>query len=162
MGCDKILGGAVNENGMPISAQDPDLQRLIGYWQDRRAERRFPRRHDIDPIDLRFMLERIALVEVHEGTRRRYRLRVVGSWWVQKYGFEPTGIWLDDWPNPEQLKLVLTTYERLITLRQPLVLMRDHWIDEKLLSYEAVLLPLSEDDAQISMIVAGIGQNQLP
>ena len=108
------------------------------------------------------MLERIALIEVHDGPRRRYRLRLVGSWWAQKYGFEPTGIWLDEWPNPDQLKLVLATYERLIALRRPLVLVRDHWIDEKLLNYEAALLPLSEDDAQITMIVAGIGQDQHP
>lgn len=150
---------AVDERGVPVSVLDSDLQRLLVYWRERRAERGFPRRADIDPLDLGFMLERIALVEVHEGARRRYRLRVVGSWWVRKYGFEPTGIWLEDWPKPEQLKLVLESYEALVALRQPVILKRDHWIDEQLLNYEAALLPLSEDGVQISMIVAGIGQN---
>ena len=162
MGDDRLPAGAVGEDGMDLSPRDADLLRLLDYWHGKRAQRGFPRRGDIDPIDLRFMLERIALIEVHDGPRRRYRLRLVGSWWAQKYGFEPTGIWLDEWPNPDQLKLVLATYERLIALRRPLVLVRDHWIDEKLLNYEAALLPLSEDDAQLTMIVAGIGQDQLP
>lgn len=156
---DKTLSGAVDENGVLSSPQSPDLQRLLAYWHERRGERDFPRRADIDPIDLRFMLERIALVEVHEGSKRRYRLRVVGSWWAKKHGFESTGLWLEDWPNPEQLTLVLASYEALIKLRQPLILIRDHWVDERKLSYEAALLPLSEDGVQISMIMAGIGQS---
>lgn len=157
--CEKLLVRAVNELGSPVSVQSPDLHKLLTYWHEKRAGRTFPTRADIDPIDIRFMLDRIALVEVHEGAGRRYRLRVVGSWWTRKYGFEPTGIWLEDWPNPEQLKLVLASYEALMVQRRPLILTRDHWIDERMLSYEAVLLPLSEDGEQISMIVAGIGQN---
>jgi hypothetical protein len=148
---------AVDEVGAPVLARTPDLRRLLAYWNEKRGTRRFPGRADIDPVDLRFMLDRIALIEVHDQAGRRFRLRLVGSWWSRKFDFEPTGTWLEDWPNPEQMKLTLASYEKLLVLRRPVILRRDEWIDGTQLSYEAALLPLSDDGDQISMIVAGIG-----
>ena len=147
---------AVDEEGTPVPARTPDLRRLLAYWDEKRGARRFPGRADIDPIDLRFMLDRIALIEVHDQGRR-FKLRVVGSWWSRKFGFEPTGIWLEDWPNPEQMQLTLKSYEKLLVLRRPVLLHRDEWVEGTMLSYEAILLPLSDDDDRISMIVAGNG-----
>jgi hypothetical protein len=134
----------------------PDLLRLMDYWRGKRGARNFPQRADIDAIDLGFMLARIALTEVHEDPRR-YRLRVVGSWWAQLSGVELTGTWIDDWPKANLRKLTVDTYEAVIASRAPLCARRDAWVDEKRLSYEILLLPLSEDDARISMIVTGIG-----
>lgn len=102
------------------------------------------------------MLERLALTEVHENPRR-YRLRVVGSWWASLVGFESTGMWVEDWPLVNQRKLIADTYEAVIAGRRPLCAVRDAWVDDKKLSYEILLLPLSEDDARISMIATGIG-----
>jgi hypothetical protein len=144
-----------------IAPTHPDLLRLLDYWHRKRGARIFPRRVDIDPLDLGFMLPRIALTEVREGEAhddpRRYRLRVVGSWWAALVGFESTGMWLDDWPHANQRKLTADTYEEIIAARRPLCAVRDAWVDDKRLSYEILLLPLSEDDARISMIVTGIG-----
>jgi len=148
--------GAVDESGAPVIARQLDIQRLLAYWREKCGARNFPRRSDIDPIDLRFMLDRIGLVEVHEGDMRRFRIRVAGSWWRGQYGFEPTGLWLEDWPNPEQRRLVLATYRSVMELRQPMIFMRDHWVDDRKLDYEAALLPMSGDHGRISMILAGI------
>jgi hypothetical protein len=134
----------------------PDLLRLLEYWRGKRGARTFPRRADLDPLDLGFMLARIALTEVHEDPRR-YRLRLVGSWWKSVVGFELTGKWLEDWPQANLRKLTADTYESLIVAHRPLCALRDAWVDDKKLSYEILLLPLSEDDARISMIVTGIG-----
>ena len=38
-----------------------DLLRLIDYWRGKRGARNFPRRADIDAVDLGFMLDRITL-----------------------------------------------------------------------------------------------------
>jgi hypothetical protein len=139
-----------------VEPRHPELLRLLAYWRDRRGGRAFPRRADIDPVDLGFMLARIALTEVHEGPRR-YRLRLVGSWWAQLSGVELTGTWIDDWPKANLRKLTVDTYEAVIAARAPLCARRDAWVDEKKLSYEILLLPLSEDGARISMIMTGIG-----
>lgn len=133
-----------------------DLRRLLDYWRDKRATRAFPRRADLDPLDLGFMLERIALTEVHDDPRR-YRLRLVGSWWAALAGVELTGTWLEQWPQANLRKLTADTYEELIAARHPLCARRDAWVDERKLSYEILLLPLSEDDMRISMIMTGIG-----
>jgi hypothetical protein len=146
----------MSDAGQPdMAPRHPDLLRLLDYWRGTRGTRAFPRRADIDPLDLGFMLERIALTEVHEGPR--YRLRVVGSWWATLAGFELTGMWLDDLPLANMRKLSVETYEAVIAAARPLCLVRDAWVDDKKLGYEILLLPLSEDGTRISMIVTGIG-----
>ncbi|HKP22963.1 MAG TPA: PAS domain-containing protein [Dongiaceae bacterium] len=139
-----------------VEPRHPDLLRLLDYWHGKRGARAFPRRADVDPVDLGFMLARIALTEVHDDPRR-YRLRLVGSWWAQLSGAELTGTWLDEWPKANLGKLTIDTYEAVIATRTPLCAQRDAWVDEKKLSYEILLLPLSEDDQRISMILTGIG-----
>jgi hypothetical protein len=134
----------------------PDLLRLLEYWRRKRGTRTFPRRADLDPLDFGFMLDRVALTEVHEDPHR-YRLRVVGSWWAALVGFESTGMWVDEWPLVNQRKLIADTYEAVIAGQRPLCAVRDAWVDDKKLSYEILLLPLSEDGERISMIVTGIG-----
>ena len=103
------------------------------------------------------MLDRIALTEIHDGDKRRHRLRVVGSWWTRLLGFDPTGLWLEDWPTPGQLQLTTSAYAAVIALRRPMLASRDAWVDERKLSYEIMLLPMSEDGKRISMIMTGIG-----
>jgi hypothetical protein len=150
-------GGVVDAYGTPVSIRHPDLQRLFAYWRANRGRQEFPRRADLDPVDFGFMLDRVALTEVHDEKTRRYRLRVVGSWWTNMLGFEPTGMWMDAWPNPGQLELTVTSYESLIALRRPVLGIRDAWVDQRKLSYEILLLPLSEDGLRVSMIMTGIG-----
>ncbi len=134
----------------------PDLQRLLSYWHGRCGSSAFPRRGDIDPVDFSFMLERIALTEIHENPRR-YRLRVVGSWWHRTAGTELTGTWIEDLPGVNQRRISIEAYERMIAARRPTVTVRDAWVDEQKLSYEIMHLPLSEDGERISMILTAIG-----
>lgn len=153
----EAINQADGSEGLPNSA---DLRRLLAYWQERRGDRDFPRRADVDPIDLRFMLDRVALTEVHEAPDhgpRRYRLRLVGSYWYRLLGFELTGLWMHDFPHANQRKLTEDFYEALIGGRQPRFARRDVIVDDQLLHYEIMLLPLSEDGQRISMIMTGIG-----
>jgi hypothetical protein len=153
--------GAINHaDGSEALPRSADLKRLLAYWQERSGPREFPRRADIDPSDFRFMLERIALTEVHDGPAdqgRRYRLRLVGSYWYRMIGFEATGFWMENWPHPGQRKLTEDFYAAMIEGRQPRFARRDMILDDQLLHYEIMLLPLSEDGSRISMIMTGIG-----
>lgn len=134
----------------------PDLVRMLAYWRGKCGAREFPRRGDVDPVDFGYMLDRIALTEIHEDPRR-YRLRIVGSWWARLVGFESTGMWLHDWPHANQRQLSIESYEKLIAARHPLVSHRDAWVDDRKLRYEILHLPLSEDGRNISMIMTAIG-----
>lgn len=150
---------AVNEaTELPDRPETEDLRRLLRYWNVRRGTRAFPRRQDIDPLDFWYMLDRVTLVEVHDNPRR-YRLRLVGGFWQRLTGFEATGMWLEDWPHPNQRKLTEASYEKLIAGRVPRFARRDTVVDYQSLRYEIMLLPFSEDGSNISMVMAGIGQN---
>ncbi|HWA51046.1 MAG TPA: PAS domain-containing protein [Dongiaceae bacterium] len=145
-------------HGGHAAPQHADLVRLLEYWRRQRGDRLFPRRSDIDPVDFSFMLDRIALTEIHENPRR-YRLRVVGSWWHRTMGLELTGTWIEDLPGVNQRRISIEAYERMIAARHPIVTVRDAWVDERKLSYEIMHLPLSEDGEHISMIITAIGPN---
>lgn len=148
-----MTGGGREGHDQP---RHPDLQRLLAYWHRQCGARAFPRRADIDPVDFSYMLERIALTEIHENPRR-YRLRVVGSWWHGTAGVELTGTWMEDFPHANQRQISIEAYERLIAARRPTVTVRDAWVDNRKLSYEIMQLPLSEDGERISMIMSAIG-----
>ena len=156
-----MSGGAINHaDGSETLPKSADLKRLLAYWYERRGSAEFPRRADVDPVDFRFMLDRVALTEVHESDRgapRRYRLRVVGSYWYRLLGFEATGIWMHEWPRANQRKLTEDFYAALIDGRRPRFAERDVIVDDQLLHYEIMLLPLSEDGSRISMIMTAIG-----
>jgi len=157
--------------GLPRLPDHGDLQRLLAHWADRCGNRQFPRRADIDPVDLAFMLNRIALTEVHDSdprpageeprqaspSGRFYRFRLVGSWWRDITGHELTGFWADELPNPRMTDITVSFYEMMIAARRPHFTSRDAWIEERRLNYQILLLPLSEDDRRISMIMTGIG-----
>jgi len=150
---------AINQTtGIAEMPANEDLRRLLAYWHRQRGDRAFPRRADIDPIDFKYMLDRITLTEVHEEPRR-YRLRLVGGYWYRLAGFDPTGSWLEDWPHAGQKAMTAAFYEALIEGRVPRFTRRDSIVDDRLLSYEIMLLPLSEDGARISMIMTGIGES---
>jgi hypothetical protein len=136
----------------------PDLRRLLEYWRGKCGERPFPRREDIDPVDFRFMLDRIALTEVHGDPPRRYRMRLVGTFWRDLSGVELSGTWVEDLPTANLRDLTIGFYEAMIAARKPRFAVRDAIIDDRLLRYEIMLLPLSEDGNRISMILTGIGR----
>jgi hypothetical protein len=135
-----------------------DLRRLLEYWQSKCGERRFPRRADIDPLDFHFMLDRIALTEVHGDQPRRYRMRLVGTFWRDLSGVELSGTWMDDLPATNLRDLTIGFYEAMIAAGKPRFTLRDAIVDDKLLRYEIMLLPLSEDGDRISMILTGVGR----
>lgn len=148
---------AINDaDGSVGSPGNADLRRLLDYWHVKRAGRQWPRRQDIDPVDLRFMLERIALTEVHENPRR-YRLRLVGSWWHRLLGFESTGMWMEDWPHENQRRITVDFYDAMVSGGRPRFRRRDAIVDDRLLQYEIMLLPLADDQGRLSMILTGIG-----
>src|SRR6185369_5611421 len=122
---------AVNQaTGLAEAPASEDLRRLLAYWDRQRGDREFPGRGDIDPVDLRFMLDRIALTEVH-GDPRRYRLRLVGGYWHRLLGFEATGLWLEDWPHAGQKAMTVAFYEALIGGRVPRFTRRDGIVDDR-------------------------------
>lgn len=166
----KVLAAINAATGQPGMPDHPDLQRLLAYWCRQRGDRAFPRRQDIDPLDLAFMLNRIALTEIHDHDPRHhavgarpasvapfYRFRIVGTWWRDLAGIELTGLWSDGLPSQGMTDITVSFYRTMTALRRPLFDRRNAWIDGKRYNYQIMIMPLSEDGQRISMIMTGIG-----
>jgi hypothetical protein len=139
----------------PASVGNERLRRMLAYWESCRAGRAMPRRADIDPVDFAYLLGNIALVEIHDDPRV-YRWRLVGTWWREKFGVEGTGMWIDDWPFEKQSQAVRTAYDRVVAARAPLVFARVLQLDGKRIASETLMLPLSENGTDVSMIVVAL------
>lgn len=136
------------------TVQRPRLRRLLEYWQARRGDRAMPGRQDIDPLDLSWLLGNISLADVvHGADRPRYRFRLVGTRAVQRFGYDPTGKWLDDLPEPAYRQHVQAAYDELIRRQVPLVERPNMLIDNRTHDYEILRLPLGADGATIDMIL---------
>jgi hypothetical protein len=63
---------------LPLSAAPERLKPLLTYWLEKRGSHLMPARADIDPLDLRGMLDWISLVEIRP-TEPRFFFRVAGG-----------------------------------------------------------------------------------
>src|SRR5262245_30553321 len=104
--------------GRALLIHSPILQQLHGDWLARRDGRAFPSRKHFDPIDLKYALGKLLLIEVsHVPLRFRYRL--IGSELVERAGFDLTGRMVDDYPDPEYRAFVLQQYAAVVENRSP-------------------------------------------
>lgn len=77
-------------------------------------------------------------------------------WWREKFGIEATGMWIDDWPFEDQRRAVRRAYDRVIAARGPMANAREIWLDGRRFDCKTLLLPLSENGTDISMIVVAL------
>ena len=61
-----------------LELDDHRLRRLLAYWLEKRGDRLFPAKAEIDPVEFPYILGYVTLVDV-ERDRRRYRFRLDGS-----------------------------------------------------------------------------------
>ncbi|WP_341899207.1 PAS domain-containing protein [Ferrovibrio terrae] len=129
--------------------EQPILRDFHRYWLDRRGARRWPARADIDPLDLKPLLGNIALLDVvHEpdvAAPPRFRYRVFGTGFVEWFGFDMTGRMIDDWPAPEYRAVMNASYREVAAAGRPFRRLRSFVKDNRILRYEALMLPLGID-----------------
>lgn len=150
-----LHSGARSEAGdrVDLQIEHESLRRLYAYWDGKRAGRRFPSRADIDPLDLGFVLGNLSLIDVlHEPLR--FRVRVQGTLSVSRLGYDLTGRFADEIPDPEYRQVVLETYTALVREARPMRDVRQQMLDSKTHRYEIIWLPLSDDGATINMLMA--------
>src|SRR5262249_11533838 len=143
-----------------IVPKDDRLQRLYAYWGDRCAGRAMPTRADIDPLALRYILGNIVLLGVerdaHPATNMRFRVRLQGTEIVQRLGFDLTGRTLDDLAMPGFRALVAKAVVEVAMHGAPLLRQRNMIMDDRLLRYEAILLPLGGDLGLVEHVLIGV------
>lgn len=140
-----------------MTLDHPLLQRLHDYWNGKRAGRAYPGREQIDPLELRFMLGSIILVDV-EPEPLRFRYRLFGSEIVRRQGFDMTGKYLDQHPWPELAALARTAYLQVLDSGKPANIRRDGLIGDQYVRHDSLILPLGHERVEMLLIGVVFGQ----
>jgi hypothetical protein len=131
----------------------PTLRRLYELWKARRGGRLFPARADFSPHDFAFALGNLSLIDVLRDPLR-FRVRLQGSHSSARLGWDITGRFFDEIPDPEYRAVTLETYERIVEDRRPRCEVRELLFDNRSHRYEILWLPLAADGSTIDMIMA--------
>jgi hypothetical protein len=141
------------DRGPLAEVTDPRLHRFFAYLEEKRAGRSFAARRDIDPLDFPYILAHMVLLDVlYEPIRFRYR--VVGSGLAGWRGYDLTGKYVHDHPDPEYRDFVVARYRETVEWRRPTGGRYSLMLDGKSRRYETVRVPLSDDGVTINMIAA--------
>jgi hypothetical protein len=155
----------VNDATLPADClddlHDPRLKRLYEYWRERCAAAAMPTRRAIDPLDFRYILGYVTLVEV-ELNPRRYRFRLDGSILAMLSGMDYTGKYLDELGMPDYIDFVAASYDRVVDGRHPYAYRKQGAFDTKTFDEETLILPLGHDGTVERLMVAVIPGDLAP
>ena len=139
-----------------LEIERPKLRRLHQDWLDRKQGRAMPSRADFDILDLRYILGDLNLLDVlYEPLR--FRFRVHGSNAAARLGFDLTGRTVDDYPDPAYRSIVADHYKTVVRSKAPLRILQDPYrVRDRVLRWEGLILPLSDDGERVNMMMAGL------
>ena len=146
---------SVAEQDLAAEIREPRLQRLFAYWCAARRGRPMPARRDLDPLDFPYALGYVMLVDVLREPLR-FRVRLHGSEITQRVHYDLTGKLLDDIPDPEYRRYAIKRCRALVAAARPLRLEQDRELDGRIHRYEALWLPLSDDQVRVTMLMCGL------
>jgi hypothetical protein len=144
-----------------LEIDDDRLRRLLAYWVEKRGERPFPAKAEIDPIEFPYILGYVTLVDV-ERDPRRYRFRLDGSILVALSGTDYTGRYLDELPGAQYVAFIVETYDRVVDSGLPYRYRKNELLDQQLFSEETIILPLGDHPPQVDMLVVAVIPGDLP
>lgn len=132
----------------------PELSRALAYWHRQRGDRFAPARADIDPADLVESLSRVTLSDVfRQDDALDFRYRLAGTEICTAHWRDPTGERPRDMKPPSYGALLQAHYEAAVARRTPMLHMIMLSGPDKARSYARLLLPLSEDGVQVTMLM---------
>ena len=150
-----MIGSDVMMNrGPALQLDKPALRQLYAYWDDKRARRAYPAREDIDPLELRFILGCLLLLDVERSPALRFRYRLFGSEIAQRQGLDMTGKYADEHPWPEFAARTRTVYTGVLDTGRPSVIRRRELIGDRFFDHQSLVLPLGHD--AVDMILVGV------
>lgn len=105
-----------------------------------------PTRTDLDPVEFRYILGNVILVEV-ERDPLRFRFRLYGAALINFFGDgDYTGKYADQLLPPDYAPFVVQAYKTAIEGRVPRYAERDLVMNHQRLIYDVLTLPLADPD----------------
>jgi hypothetical protein len=140
-----------------IELRHADQRALYAYWcSKRRQDGRLPARADIDPVEMRALLPRLALIDVlRDGDRLAFRYRLTGTEIVDRAGRDPTGKRFEELYSGDYLKTAHATYREVVETGRPHTSDRVYPLvpGREYMSYDRLLLPLASDGSTVDMVM---------
>lgn len=140
----------------PAQFEHPTCVFLRDYWESKRAGRAMPSRSDISPAQLKNHLGWVMILDVLPG-ERDFRYRLIGTLVTQYFSGDATGQTVMEAfaDNGEAVaKAVNSIYRKVVRDK---VVMRTagnaNWLEHGMEEFEAIYLPLSDDDVSVSHIL---------
>ncbi len=139
-----------------IEIRSPDLRRLHDHWEACRNGRELPSRADFDVLDLKYIIGKIALLDVAYDPLR-FRFRLHGTSISRRVGYEMTGKAVDEIPSAALRTKMRDHFARVVERRAPVVETRERETsDNGIVDCEVLVLPLSGDGDIIDMLMVGL------
>ena len=140
---------------------DIRLRHLHDYWRERCAGAEMPPREAIDPLDFRYILGYVTLVDV-EPAPRRYRFRLDGSILASLSGMDYTGKYLDELGMPDYCAFIAASYDRVVDHGKPYAYRKEGAFDKKSFDEETLIMPLGHGGTVEGLMVAVIPGDLAP
>jgi hypothetical protein len=150
-----MTGETTLADDLGLRIREPRLKQLYDYWCRLKRGRRFPERTEIDPLDFKFALGHVMLVDVLRDPLR-FRVRLHGTELAQQANYELTNKMLDELPISDFRDYVLERCRNLVETARPMRVGHKRDLGNKRLSYEAVWLPFSSDQKQVDMLMCAV------
>jgi hypothetical protein len=131
------------------------LLRLVAHWERMRGRRGMPARADFDPLQVRYALGYISLIEVHRDPLRFY-FRLDGTKQVELFGVDCTRRYLDEAMPGDHAAMAWASYREVVENAAPRYHRRKIQFHERLIDYEVVILPFSRDGERVDLLMTGI------
>lgn len=134
--------------------QDSNVRQFLQLWFDASGSGSLPGKGFLDPLRLRFLLGSLSLLEVQPDPLR-FRYRLIGTDIVQRLGYELTGKWLDEHPDPTIRPFILKGATMVFHAARPVYghalarVLGEDWL------LEVVAVPLFGPDGEVAYIGAG-------
>jgi hypothetical protein len=140
-----------------VSIASPRLKQLLSDWESWRRGREFPSRADFSPLDLKYILGNLSLLNVtYNPLRFRYRVHATNL--SQRMIKDMTNKSIDDIPVPDHAKLARSHLTEVVQRRVPVVCTHDSQFPDDHLPHdcEVLGLPLSSDGKTIDMLMSAM------
>jgi hypothetical protein len=141
--------------GLSTQIRHPNLRRFHQYCVERKGEARFLARREIDPLDFPYLLGNLLLIDVLQDPLR-FRFRLHGANLAQRAGYDLTGKLLDELPIIEYRDYVKARCIGLLESREGVVVHQDRILAGRSERYEALWLPLSDNDKDVTMLLCAL------
>jgi len=133
--------------------ENPRLNALVRYWNEKRASRLMPSRRQLDPIEIPRLLPIVLLAD---AATTGARIRLMGTDATAACGQEPRGRLVDELDLGEFTPFWSQAFAVVIKSGAPVSAGSLFHRGTQLHRIESVLLPLSDDGLSVSHVFGGL------